>query len=124
MKKSSLSIIGAALLILLSANGCYNDNAELLYGSQNTDCSTVQAKYGTDINQIVTTKCAVSGCHDANAASNAAGFSLQTFEQVSAKRDRINARVVIEKTMPPTGPLPSTEISKIACWIAGGAQNN
>lgn len=119
MKKLFLSTITVLLL-----NGCYNDNAELLYGSNNTDCNTVQAKYGTDISQIVATKCSISGCHDANGPSNPPGFSLQTYEQVSAKKDRINARVVIEKTMPPTGPLPAAEINKLACWIASGAPNN
>lgn len=124
MKKTLFYLIPVFLFILLLSNGCYNDNAELLYGSQNIDCNTVQAKFGTDISQIITTKCAIPGCHDANAASNPAGFSLQTYAQVSAKKDRINTRVVVEKTMPPTGPLPPAEINKIKCWIASGAQNN
>ena len=124
MKKSFYPIIPVLLFTLLIINGCYNDNAELLYGSQNTDCNTVQAKFGTDIIPIVTSRCAIPGCHDANGASNPAGFSLQTYVQISAKKDRINARVVLEKSMPPTGPLTPAEIDKMKCWIASGALNN
>ncbi|MEP7108083.1 MAG: hypothetical protein ABI760_08870 [Ferruginibacter sp.] len=124
MKKTIFPIITVLFLILVSANGCYNDNKELLYGSQNTDCSTVQAKFGTDIITIITGKCAISGCHDANAAANPAGITLQSYLQVSANKDRINMRVVLEKTMPPTGPLTPAETGKIQCWLANGAQNN
>ncbi|MEO6550416.1 MAG: hypothetical protein ABIN94_20590 [Ferruginibacter sp.] len=119
MKKFFLSMMAVMLL-----NSCYNDNAEILYGTHDTGCNAIQAKYATDISQIVTTKCAIAGCHNANAANNPAGFSLLTYQQVSAKKDRINARVVIEKTMPPSGPLPAADINKLACWIASGAPNN
>lgn len=123
MKKTFYRITALSIVILFT-NGCYNDNAEFLYGNQNSDCSTVQAKFGTDVSQIINSKCAVPGCHNAGAAGNPAGITLQTYLQVSSSKDRINTRVVVDKTMPPSGPLTPDEISKIKCWIAGGAPNN
>jgi hypothetical protein len=37
---------------------------------------------------------------------------------------RINERVILQKSMPPTGPLPPAEINQLKCWIAAGALNN
>jgi len=112
------------LLTVAFFTGCYNNNEELLYGNQTEDCSTVQAKFSTDILPIVNTKCAISGCHNAAAATNSSGFTLQTFDQLKDKVDRIHVRVVTQKTMPPTGPLLPAEIDKFKCWIASGALNN
>ncbi|MEO8771024.1 MAG: hypothetical protein ABI402_13080 [Ferruginibacter sp.] len=103
--------------------GCYNDKEDILYpGSNNpTDCATVPSKFATDIYPLITSKCAISGCHDATASG---GVILQNYTQVNSKTDRINARAVMEKSMPPTGALLPDEISKIKCWISSGALNN
>lgn len=124
MKKKYPLYITAVILVTALITGCYNDNEELLYGSSTEDCSTVQAKYVTDILPIVTTKCAIAGCHDANAPANSSGFSLLTYDELRSKVDRISVRVVTQMTMPPTGPLPPADISKFKCWIASGALNN
>ncbi|MBC7688852.1 MAG: hypothetical protein H7211_11805 [Aquabacterium sp.] len=124
MKKRSYPVLLISFFTLLYSTGCYNDNAELLYGATVTDCSTTQSKYTADISPIITSKCAIPGCHDANGASNPAGFVFLNYAQLSAKKDRINARVIMERTMPPTGPLSDAEINKIKCWIGNGAPNN
>lgn len=126
MKKAYLFL---PLLLLASLfNSCYNENAELLYGNPNgnpnTTCNTVNSKFGADISPLINSKCAIPGCHDANAASNPAGITLQNYAQISAMKDRINVRAVIDKTMPENGPLLPAEIEKIKCWVAAGGPNN
>ena len=124
MKKSFNLVIPALLFVVFITNGCYNDNAEILYGPQKTDCSTVQAKFSTDIKPIINSKCAISGCHDGNAVNNGANLIFTSYALIIPHITRIQQRALIEKTMPPTGPLTSAETDKIKCWIASGALNN
>ena len=110
-------------LHLLSLPGCYKDKEELLYpgSTDSADCSSVPASFSADIRPLITSRCAIPGCHDGTASG---GAILQTYAQISGKKDRVNQRAVVEKTMPPTGALPPAEIEKIKCWIDGGALNN
>ncbi len=103
--------------------GCYRDKEEILYPGSTAavDCVTINAKFSTDIYPLISSKCATSGCHDATASG---GLIFQNYNQINAKKDRINIRALVEKSMPPTGPLPSADINKIKCWIDGGALNN
>jgi hypothetical protein len=125
-KISFKKIVSMALVSTMTAiliGGCYNDKEEILYPGSNTaaDCSTVPSAFSTDIYPLINSKCAISGCHDATASG---GVVLQNYNQVNSKKDRINVRALIEKSMPPTGPLLPAEINKIKCWIDGGALNN
>ncbi len=102
---------------------CYYDKEELLYPGANrpVDCATVPAKFSADVSPIISSKCATAGCHNTTAAG---GVVLQTYAQISAAKDRINVRCVVQKSMPPSGPLPQADINKIKCWIDAGAPNN
>jgi len=108
---------------MVTAAGCYYDKAELLYPGSNqpADCSTIAATFGANVLPLVVSKCAIATCHDATASG---GVVLQNYSQISSVKDRINTRVVVEKTMPPTGPLQPAEINILQCWIASGAPNN
>ena len=98
-------------LIFLSGAGCYYDKEELLYaGSATVDCATVAAKFGADINPIIQSKCATTGCHSAAAA--AGGSVLVTYAQIAGQASRIMQRAVVEKNMPTNGPLLPAEIAK------------
>ena len=104
-------------------SGCYYDKEELLYGGNGTiNCTTIPAKFSTDVKPIIQNKCAIAGCH--NAASASGGAVLETYTQIAAQAARINQRCVVEKNMPTTGPLPPAEIAAIKCWIDSGAPNN
>lgn len=111
-------LVGTALI-----EGCYYDKEELLYpGSNNpVDCSTVEAKFSANVQPLINAKCATSGCHDATASG---GLIFQNYSQISGAKDRVNARAVVEKSMPPTGPLQPAELNIIKCWIESGAPNN
>lgn len=109
---------------MLVLGGCYYDKEEILYPGSTTpvDCTTVQSGFAADVQPLIISKCAIPGCHDASGASG--GVILQSHAQMSGKKDRINTRAVVDKTMPPTGPLTPAEAAKIKCWIDAGAPNN
>ena len=110
-------------VIIITAQSCYYDKETLLYPGSNqpVDCATVPAKFGAGVLPLITTKCATINCHSNTAAG---GIILQNYAQISAAKDRINIRAVVEKSMPQSGPLLPSEISTIRCWIESGAPNN
>jgi uncharacterized membrane protein len=101
--------------------GCYYDNEQKLYHLVKTDCTTISATYKNDVSPIMTNNCSTPSCHN---SANAGGVTLLTYDQTFAKVDRIKQRVLIDKTMPPSGALNPSEISIIQCWINAGAPNN
>ena len=108
-------------VVAITAISCtHNDKNEITPPAD--ICSTTPASFAADVLPIIQTNCAKSGCH-AN-GSGAGGVVLETYEQISAKAARINQRALVEKTMPPSGPLSATQISIIKCWIENGALNN
>ena len=113
----------SAIIFSLLATGCYYDKEELLYpgSTQAVDCNTVSAKFGANVLPLITSKCAISNCHNSSAAG---GMIFQTYNQISSAKDRINLRAVVEKTMPQTGPLSLAEVAILKCWIDSGAPNN
>ena len=119
--KSHFLPISFLLLSVFLANGCYNDKEELLNPPNPSKCSTVAAKFNADIFPLITTKCAISGCHD---ATESGGHHFQDYNSIFDAKDHIYLKVVVEKTMPKTGPLPQSEINQIQCWIESGAPNN
>lgn len=109
--------------LAIFAPGCKYDKEEILNPNNNnpSNCATVPATFNADILPLFTTKCAIAGCHDATASG---GNTFQSYNQISSVKDRIHIRAVVQKSMPPTGPLPQTDIDKIKCWIEAGALNN
>lgn len=123
MRKSI--IIGISFFIVLIAitvSGCYYDKEDLLYHKTAVDCSTISAKFSTDVKPIIQNKCATAGCH--NAASGAGGTVLETYVQISGVAARITQRCIVDKNMPPGAPLTISEINALLCWISSGTPNN
>jgi hypothetical protein len=109
------------VIIGLKFSACYYDKEQTLYPNnfiKATDTSSVS--YKTDVNPIITGKCATSGCHDASAAGN---VKLTNYNEVFAKKDRIKARAIDKKDMPSSG-LSSSDISILQRWLDQGAKNN
>lgn len=121
--KGIFCTIGLIFLSAFFAAGCTYDKDELLNPPPNNQnsCSTVPASFNTDILPLVITKCRIPGCHDATASG---GHFFQSYNDVNAAKDMIHLRVVIQRSMPPTGPLPQADIDKLKCWIENGALNN
>jgi len=112
-----------AVLITISVTGCYYDKEALLYpgSSEPVNCSTTPASFNADILPLITSKCALPGCHD---ATSSGGYTFQHYDQISAAKAMINVQVIVQKTMPATGALSPSEINKLKCWIDGGGLNN
>jgi len=106
-------IVAAVSLMII---GCYYDNEEELYpGSGSLACDTTGVTYAADIMPIVSTKCALSGCH----ASGGLGPLMTDQSQFDglASSGKIRNRVLEQKNMPPSGPLPLCEQQKIDAYL-------
>jgi uncharacterized membrane protein len=99
-------------------DSCYYDNEEDLYDTRALDCTTIPATYNTNVQTIINTKCAITGCHN---SSGAGGTVLTTYANVKLKTDRINQRVIKDKTMPPGGGMTTEQLNILSCWISNGA---
>ncbi|MES2849165.1 MAG: hypothetical protein V4685_08920 [Bacteroidota bacterium] len=121
--KYKAGLFFSIIILATFIESCYYDKEELLYPGSNAmvDCTTITAKFGANVQPLVNSKCATSGCHDATASG---GLILESYAQISSAKDRINARAVVEKTMPSAAPLQPSEINIIKCWIESGAPNN
>jgi hypothetical protein len=117
MKKPHLLFYLTIVVIAFALNACYYDNAEELYpDSKNCDVSNID--YNLDIKPIVDSNCALSGCH----ISGTGRKDFSTFQGLKDVLDdgRLRQHVVINKTMPPSGPLSTCNIAKIDAWIQAG----
>ena len=109
------------VIIQLWTQSCYYDHEQDLYHLRIVDCKTVSASFTTNVQPILSSYCATPSCHN---STGAGGVVLQTYDQVKSKLDRVNQRVLSDKTMPPNGALTTSELNIIQCWISGGGLNN
>ena len=119
----ALLFLGLMACVLQS---CYKDNREDLYKNYNpTDCN-LEVTYSEVISSIMTTRCAVSGCH--NSTTNERMLDLSTYADASkiALNGQMMGRITAQNgpLMPPGAPLPDCEILQIQAWIDDGAPNN
>jgi uncharacterized membrane protein len=79
------------------------------------------AKYSADIAPIVTTKCAISGCHVSG--SSFGDFTVYAELKQRADNGRIRKNVFELNTMPPSTQtqLTDAEKDKLKCWLDNGA---
>ncbi|MFC2125150.1 hypothetical protein ACFLU5_10085 [Bacteroidota bacterium] len=106
------------LLFLFVIQSCYYDNEEELYPDL-PSCDTTDVNFSMVIQPIFNTNCATSGCHIPGTGRT----DLSTYSGIKAIVDdgRLEDRVIIQRDMPPSGPLSSCEIKLIEAWIENGA---
>jgi hypothetical protein len=75
--------------------------------------------YASQVKSIITTNCALSGCHGAGAGSR----DWTVFSTLKANAANVKTRVV-NRTMPPGQPLKQSDIDLISCWVDDGALEN
>ena len=91
-------------------------------GGSGVDCNTVANKaFTADVNPIIQSSCALTGCHEAG-SRNGPG-ALTNYSQVFNSRTTIQS-AVSSGTMPKTGSITTSQKNSILCWIQSGAANN
>lgn len=78
--------------------------------------------FDATIKEIISTNCAVTGCH----AAVAGRPNFEVKDEIFANAARIEKRTS-EETMPPPGSgrsLTDEQIAQIACWVGDGAPDN
>ena len=107
---------GAYTVGVIDANGCTNT-------ANATVNSLPQGSLFTNVKAVLATNCALSGCHAG--ATPQSGINFADNCTIVLKKDRINARAVIQGTMPASGALSAADKQKITDWInAGGKFSN
>lgn len=107
-------------IISVSLISCKYDNEEELYGS--TNCPPEGISYINTIEPLISTNCAIPGCHIAGNQMP----TLENYSQISDNADKIKTRTS-NGTMPPATSgisLSIDEIEMIECWVDAGAPNN
>ena len=118
VKQNVLPLLVAACTLSLSS--CYYDVEEELYPS--TSCDLSDTKFASTVDPIITTNCAVPGCHVPGGTTP----DLTTYDGVKANVDNgsIQQRALVDKDMPASAPLSSCDQAKLQAWIDNGAINN
>lgn len=110
-----IAIIAGSML-----EGCTVDKGE---AAVSLPCDTTRITYANTVQAIVSTNCTTTpGCHQpASPEGDMTGYELLMLKVSSGA---FRQRVIVDKTMPPTGPLPLEERQKIECWLREGAPQN
>lgn len=100
---------GQHTIVVRDSENCdFTQSTEVLSG----------VSYSTSIASIISSSCAVSGCH---AGTQAPDFRV--FANIRASAQNIKTRTG-NRTMPQGSTLSQTEIDLIACWVDDGAPQN
>lgn len=109
------------VLLVLICIGCSYQSEEDLAKPSTAGCDTAMVTFSGSIQPILSRNCATPGCHNGNAPGNFTNFS--EFES-AVNNGKIRERVLVQKNMPPSGPLNACDQAKLDKWIRSGAQNN
>jgi uncharacterized membrane protein len=119
MKKTILTLGIFSVLLGITLNGCYYDNADDLYPVPLDTTSAVT--FSGDVQPFITASCASSpSCHAATSTNPV----LETYDQINNHLPRIQQRAIKDKTMPQAGPANQKSLDDLQKWIDEGAQNN
>ncbi len=143
MQKTIISTVVIALVCTVSILSCkheipFQDGAPIIVdvpnpGSSGKSCSADTVYFANEIQPLLNSSCAMSGCHDAVSHKEGINLSsyLGTLKIVSrGKPSSSGLYTELLKTgnnrmpPPPMPALTSTQIGKIQKWILQGAVNN
>ena len=120
MQKFNILSLFITLMVLIIIDSCVS------HDFPEYTCTNEAVSYALDVDPIVDTKCAITGCHngDNGAEKNWTDFSLfQSKAESGIVKFRVTNRIMPPADSP-AGPLTQEEINTIACWADQGAQNN
>jgi hypothetical protein len=125
-RKNIIMAVSCFLAAAIGISGCYKD---VYYPDFDPNAPI---SFNAELLPIFTKNCATSGCHDAVPAHKPALTADKAYTAITSG-GFINLLVpeqskifneVKSGSMPPSGPLSSTDIQKILYWIKNGAPNN
>lgn len=120
--KKFLIFSGLALILALSTQRCYYDNAEDLYGLKPDTIDTTPPSFATNVKPLFDTRCAIEPCH---VSGNPLRKPLTTYDEIKLAIENENLQQrVVNKSMPQGSTLSAAQISLIDRWINEGYQNN
>ena len=121
MQRKSVRHSGLLIcLILFNLVSCIK-NDRFTPSSQAGNCNGQPGPLFQSVKTIITQNCV--SCHNNYDLNGNMNWTVDC--NIVQFRDRIKARAVDEKTMPPTGPLSQADRDKISAWInAGGSITN
>lgn len=107
--------VGSYTVAVVDVEGC---SANLTFVID----EVLSASFASDIEPIIQSRCATSGCH---VAGGSAPFTLNGYDEISARAIRIAVRSQAG-TMPPSGSpgLSQLQVDLISAWVDAGAENN
>lgn len=124
MKKALIYSISTLMLLTIFI-GCSKSSGGGTGGGGGgftVNCSTITNKaFTADVNPIVQSICAVSGCHAAGSTNGPGG--LTNYSQVFNARSNIRTAIA-NGSMPQGTTLSDAQRGSIICWIDSGAPNN
>jgi len=118
-------ILVLVLGLIVSLSACKKDSADPI----DTCATPEEVSFSTDIQPIMDTSCAYSGCHTVSFSSG----DFTSYEELAEKAESgsLLARVVNNKDMPPSyapddkpQELSSCDIELVLSWINAGYPNN
>ncbi|NDF98360.1 MAG: hypothetical protein EB101_05445 [Chitinophagia bacterium] len=132
------TVIGVALIISAMLFACTHETTSPNAGNTpptlSATCSADTAYFVNEVLPIITSNCAMSGCHDA--ATRAEGVQLTSYSTIIKYVKARNAtgselyKVITDPNPgdrmppPPRSLLTAAQIAKIQKWINQGAKNN
>jgi hypothetical protein len=109
------------LLIFFSQSCAYDELAEPV---EPGPCDQT-VSYANEVQPIVNTSCAKSGCHNGDLGPDKNWTVFDTFQSKRALvKDRINRPLGVSGHMPADGTIEPEEIQTITCWVDQGGLNN
>ncbi|AWW33277.1 2-polyprenyl-6-methoxyphenol hydroxylase [Echinicola strongylocentroti] len=120
MNKLRLMIIG---VLLAAGMSCSSENEDDIQPDPSGNrCEDVSSTLSGDVQSIITSNCATSGCH----VSGTGRVDFTDKQNIIEYASTINSYTQ-SGFMPPSGSghsLTAGEKDKIFCWVSAGAQDN
>ncbi len=86
-------------------------------------CETENLQFSSGIiNEIVQTKCAITGCH-ISGGSGTGDFTKYTQLKSAVDNGSFGQQVFVTKKMPQSGSLTDCQLSQLQAWVNNGAPN-
>jgi hypothetical protein len=112
---------GAIGICLIAFQSCVDHNLP----EAEIDPCTVTVSFVTDIQPIINTSCALTGCHNGD---NGADKNWTVFSNFQTKRANVKDRITrppgTPGHMPAAGSITDDQIQSIVCWVDQGGLNN